>query len=60
MSHLDRLEKLTALLAIGFAWAHKVGEWFAPNQKQVYKFLSCTGEMANFHQKINFLLSNIW
>jgi hypothetical protein len=25
--HLDRLEKLTALLAIGFVWAHKIGEW---------------------------------
>lgn len=23
----DRLEKLIALLAIGFCWAHKVGEW---------------------------------
>jgi len=23
----DRLEKLVAVLAIGFCWAHKVGEW---------------------------------
>jgi hypothetical protein len=29
MTHLERIEKLTALLAIGFCWAHKVGEWRA-------------------------------
>jgi hypothetical protein len=29
ITHLDRLEKLVALLAVGFAWAHKVGEWLA-------------------------------
>lgn len=23
----DRLEKLIAVLAIGFCWAHKIGEW---------------------------------
>lgn len=27
ISNLDRLAKLTALLAVGFSWAHKVGEW---------------------------------
>jgi hypothetical protein len=27
--HLDRIKKLTALLAVAFAWAHKVGEWKA-------------------------------
>lgn len=26
---LDRIKKLTAVLAIGFVWAHKVGEWLA-------------------------------
>jgi len=26
---LDRIEKMMALLAIGFCWAHKVGEWRA-------------------------------
>lgn len=26
---LGRIEKLTAVLAIGFVWAHKVGEWLA-------------------------------
>ncbi len=29
ITHLERLEKLVALLAVGFAWAHKVGEWLA-------------------------------
>lgn len=27
--HLDRIEKLMALLVIGFCWAHKIGEWKA-------------------------------
>lgn len=27
ITELDRIAKLTALLAIGFVWAHKVGEW---------------------------------
>lgn len=27
--HRDRIKKVMALLAIGFAWAHKVGEWRA-------------------------------
>lgn len=25
--HIDRIEKIVLLLAVGFAWAHKVGEW---------------------------------
>lgn len=29
MTHPQRIDKLMALLAIGFAWAHKVGEWRA-------------------------------
>lgn len=29
MTQLDRIEKLTTVLAIGFCWAHKVGEWRA-------------------------------
>jgi hypothetical protein len=29
LTKLDRIEKLMALLAIGFCWAHKVGEWKA-------------------------------
>jgi Transposase DDE domain len=29
MTHLEKIEKLVALLAIGFAWAHKAGEWRA-------------------------------
>lgn len=29
MSQHDRIEKLMALLMIGFCWAHKVGEWRA-------------------------------
>ena len=27
LTHLARLKKLIALLALGFAWAHKVGQW---------------------------------
>jgi len=27
VTHLDRLEKLVALLAIGFVWCHRIGEW---------------------------------
>lgn len=29
MTKLDRIEKLMGILAIGFCWAHKVGEWKA-------------------------------
>ena len=29
MTKLERIEKLMALLTIGFCWAHKVGEWCA-------------------------------
>jgi hypothetical protein len=29
ITQLERIAKLTALLAIGFVWAHKVGEWKA-------------------------------
>lgn len=27
LTKLDRLSKLMAILAIGFCWAHKIGEW---------------------------------
>lgn len=30
--HLERIEKLMALLVVGFCWAHKVGEWRAENR----------------------------
>ena len=30
--HLERIEKLIALLAIAFTWAHLVGEWIAQTQ----------------------------
>jgi hypothetical protein len=30
--HLERIEKLVALLAIAFAWAHLVGEWIAQTE----------------------------
>jgi len=29
MTYPERIEKMIAILAIGFAWAHKVGEWRA-------------------------------
>src|ERR1043165_1440494 len=35
MTALERVEKLMALLAIGFAWAHKIGEWRATTQKPI-------------------------
>ena len=30
--HIERIEKLIALLAIAFTWAHLVGEWIAQTQ----------------------------
>lgn len=40
VSHADRLEKLLALLAFAFAWAHHVGEWLhetvAPVKKKTH------------------------
>lgn len=35
MTTLERLEKLTAVLAIGFCWAHKIGEWKAATKKAI-------------------------
>lgn len=35
MTTLERVEKLTAVLAIGFCWAHKVGEWKAATKKAI-------------------------
>ena len=29
MTYPERIEKMIVILAIGFAWAHKVGEWRA-------------------------------
>jgi hypothetical protein len=29
LTHMDRIEKMMALLAIGLCWAHKTGEWRA-------------------------------
>lgn len=35
MTTLERLEKLTAVLAIGFCWAHKIGEWKSATKKAI-------------------------
>jgi len=37
ISNLDRLAKLTALLAVGFSWAHKVGEWHSKIKPIIWK-----------------------
>ncbi len=37
ITKLDRVAKLTALLAIAFAWAHKVGEWKAIKKPIIWK-----------------------
>jgi len=37
MTLLERIEKLMALLAIGFIWAHKVGEWRARVKPIIWK-----------------------
>lgn len=37
MTHPDRIAKLVALLAAGFAWAHKVGEWLASKKPIMFK-----------------------
>ena len=36
LKHLDRIEKLMALLTVGLCWAHKIGEWRA--EKKPIKF----------------------
>jgi hypothetical protein len=33
----ERISKLIVLLAIGFAWAHKIGEWLAEQKPIVFK-----------------------
>src|SRR5262249_16730154 len=35
MTSLEKVEKLMAVLAIGFCWAHKVGEWKAMAKKTI-------------------------
>lgn len=35
ITKLERIEKMIALLAIGFCWAHKVGEWVATTKKPI-------------------------
>lgn len=37
MTSLERIEKLMVLLAIGFCWAHKVGEWRATLKPIAFK-----------------------
>ena len=37
ITQIDRIAKLTALLAIAFAWAHKVGEWKAIKKPIIWK-----------------------
>lgn len=37
ITQLDRITKLTALLAIAFAWAHKIGEWKAIKKPITWK-----------------------
>jgi hypothetical protein len=37
MTHQERIAKLIALLAVGFVWAHKVGEWYAIKNPIVIK-----------------------
>ncbi len=34
---LERIKKLTAILAIGFVWAHRVGEWLALKKPIILK-----------------------
>lgn len=37
LTNMNKISKLTALLAIGFAWAHKVGEWRADKKPIIFK-----------------------
>ena len=37
VTHPERIAKLMALLAVGFVWAHKVGEWRASKKAILMK-----------------------
>lgn len=37
ITDLERVKKLTAIIAIGAAWAHKVGEWKASIKQIIWK-----------------------
>ncbi len=65
ITELERLKKLTALLAIGFVWAHKIGEWkneikpifwkrFKTQRRPQYSFfrygLDCIRELILSHR----------
>lgn len=58
MTKLDRIEKLIAVMTIGFAWAHKVGEWRAEIKpikfKQYYK-KRISPQSTYFRYGFNFL-----
>lgn len=38
ITHLERIEKLTALLAVGFVWAHRVGEYLEKKKPIIQKY----------------------
>ena len=35
VTQLERVEKLMAILAVGFCWAHKIGEWRSATKKAI-------------------------
>lgn len=37
ITDIERIKKLTAVLAIGFVWAHKIGEWLATKKPIIFK-----------------------
>lgn len=37
ITDLERIKKLMALLAIGFVWAHRIGEWLASKKPIIFK-----------------------
>lgn len=61
MTQLERLEKLVALLAVGFAWAHKVGEWLAEKKPiRMKKFRdSLRPQYSFFHYGLDWIRESI-
>lgn len=51
MTHPKRIEKMMAVLAIAFAWAHRVGEWYAvkkPIKLKILKTILATQQRPSY------------
>jgi hypothetical protein len=56
----DRLNRLLVLLAIGFCWAYKTGEWIHDNIEQIKKKSHGRREVSSFRYGFSFIRESIF